>query len=66
MKKSILISLAALVALAFSCTPEPTLSVSPTSLTAGADAGSVGDYRHGIKRFGEGFNAQHSRAEFHH
>ena len=40
MKKSILISLAALVALAFSCTPEPTLSVSPTSLTAGADAGS--------------------------
>lgn len=40
MKKSILISLAALVALAFSCTPEPTLSVSPTTLSAGPEAGS--------------------------
>ena len=40
MKKYILISLAALAALVLSCTPEPTLSVSPGSIPVGADAGS--------------------------
>ena len=40
MKKYILISLAALAALALSCTPEPTLSVSPTTISVSADAGS--------------------------
>ena len=40
MKRLVLISLSALAALALSCTPEPTLSVSPTSISAGPEAGS--------------------------